>query len=137
MGNNGKNELTPGPGGLFGEIRESDFPSELIKANANFETALANCCLRDEEQRNACVVYKAQLEMFGMVEEINDLVNFLNGSVSIGGYSRVLAASSHIGMLHPSALGVKLNKEGQEAWAMAAMQHQLKREKREQEEHEG
>jgi hypothetical protein len=113
--------------GMFGDIRDSDFPSELIKANASFKAAMANCVFRDENQRNVCVLYHAQLELFEMTDEINDMVDFMNGSVSIGGYSRVLAVSAHTGLVNPSTLGVKLSKEGEAAWAAAAMNNKARR----------
>ncbi len=109
------------PSALMDGVTEGDFPSRLIQANKNFETALANCVIRDEEHRNAIIIYVAQLRLFNMAAEIQDVTNFLNGSISIGGFGRVIAASSHIGMLHPSTLGVKLHKEGEKAWAEAAM----------------
>lgn len=104
-----------------------NFPSELIKASETFEAALSNCVFRDEAQKNAVILLAEHLKMFNMVDELNGLTNFLNASVSVGGYSRVLATSAHIGLLHPSTLGVKLNKEGEKAWAEAAISHkQLK-----------
>lgn len=109
------------PGSLIDGAEDREFPTRLIEANKSFKDALANCNIRDEQQRNAIIVYHAQLVMFELTEEIEELTNILNASLSIGGYGRVLAASSHIGMLHPSTLGVKLSKEGEQAWAMAAM----------------
>jgi len=119
MSKNGDKE-TKQPGGLLGDVRDSDFPSELMKANANFEEAVANTIFRDDIQHRDCILYHAWLTMMNLVEEIQEVTNFLNGRISIGGYSRVLAASAHIGMLHPSSLGVKLSKEGEKAWAETA-----------------
>lgn len=112
-----------GAGDILTDAAESYFPSELMKASAGFEAALANCNLRDEEQRNAVIALAHQFNMFNMTKGLQDLTNFLNGSISIGGYSRVLAVSAHNKVLYPSALGVKLTKEGEKAWAGAALEH--------------
>lgn len=108
------------PGSLIDGTEDREFPAHLIESNKDFQAALANCNFRDEEERNLAVIYYNTCKLFGLTDEMQAIIDKLNGSISIGGYSRVLAASSHIGMLHPSALGVKLNKEGEKAWAAAA-----------------
>lgn len=117
IGSNGSRE------DMLGDAGENYFPSELMRANETFEAALANCVIRDEEQRNAIITLAAQFRMFDMTDGLQDLINFLNGSISIGGYSRVLSVSAHNKVLYPSALGVKLSKEGEKAWAGAALEH--------------
>ena len=114
-------------GGMFGDVHDSDLPSELIKANATFQAALANCNFRDQQHLHDACLYVAWLTENELLDEIQNVTNALNGSISIGGYSRVLAASSHVGMIHPSSLGVKLSKEGEKAWAEATVNHKRDR----------
>jgi len=94
---------------------QSNLAKEFITIGQSFEEALGRCVLRDDEQKNAIVIYKAQLEMFGMWDEIDDLTNFLNASAAVGGFNRSLAAMTETGIYVADGAGIKLGKESQKA----------------------
>ena len=105
-------------GSLSGVVKivgQTQLPQEFITIGKNFEEALGRCVLRDDEQKNAVIVYKAQLEMFGMWDEIDDLTNWLNASAAVGGYNRSLAAMTHTMIFSPEGAGIKINKDSQRA----------------------
>lgn len=97
--------------GLMGISDSSDLPARLLKANDDFMGALANSYIRDELQRNGIIIYAAQLKMFGMVDELEDLTCFLNGSLSINMASRAQALQAGAGMVFPSISGMKVAKQ--------------------------
>jgi hypothetical protein len=88
---------------------------EFLKAAKDFETALGKCVFRDEAQKNAVCIYKAHLEMFDMVTEIEDLVNWLNGTCAIGGLNRSAAIMDDTGIYTPAGLGIKGGKDNEKA----------------------
>ena len=92
---------------------QNQLPQEFITIGKNFEEALGRCVLRDDIQKNAVVIYKAQLGMFNMFLEIGDLTNWLNASAAVGGYNRSLAAMTHTGIYVPEGAGIKMSKETQ------------------------
>ena len=95
---------------LFGN---KQLPQEFITIGSNFQEALGRCRLRDEEQKNAVVIYKAQLEMFEMWDELEDLTNWLNASTAVGGFNSSLAAMTYTGVYVPEGAGIKMSKESQ------------------------
>lgn len=101
--------------GVVRIVGHAQLPQEFITIGKNFEEALGRCVLRDDEQKNAIIIYKAQLEMFGLLNEIQDLTNWLNASAAVGGYNRSLAAMSHTGIYVPEGAGIKISKENQKA----------------------
>jgi len=108
----------PQDGSFEGVIRiegQGQLPQEFIKIGRDFEEALGRCVLRDDNQRNAVVLYKAQLEMFGMWDEIADLVSWLNASAAVGGFNRSLAAMTYTGVYIPEGAGIKISKDNQKA----------------------
>ncbi len=89
-------------GGVVQFVGQSQFEQELLAVGKDFDEALGRCVIRDEWQRNAIILYKAQLEMFLMTREIMDLTSFLNASAAIGGhYNRELATMAHVGIYVP------------------------------------
>ena len=66
---------------------------EFITIGRSFEEALGRCTIRDDIQRNAIIIYKAQLELLKLWDEIQDETNWLNASAAVGGYNRSLALS--------------------------------------------
>ena len=105
--------------GLTAALGDHDFPLRLLEAAEDFKSALSNCSIRDEEQRNAIIIYAAQLDMFDMVEEKNDLTNMLRASISINMASRAQALQGHVGIFWPSTSGMKVGKEEQQFMAGA------------------
>ncbi len=101
--------------GVVRIVGQTQLPQEFITIGKNFEEALGRCVLRDDEQKNAVIIYKAQLEMFEMWDEIQDLTNFLNASAAVGGFNRSLAAMAHTGIYVPEGAGIKVSKENQKA----------------------
>ncbi len=105
-------------GSIEGVIKiegQGQLPQEFITIGKGFGEALGRCVLRDDNQRNAVILYKAQLEMFGLGEEIDDLINWLNASAAVGGFNRSLAAMTYTGIYVPEGAGIKLSKENQKA----------------------
>ncbi len=94
---------------------QGQLPKEFITIGRDFDDALGRCVLRDDNQRNAVILYKAQLELFEMWEEIKDLTSWLNSSVAVGGFNRSLAAMTYTGIYVPEGAGIKLSKENQKA----------------------
>lgn len=102
----------PGAGvGIERTSQEGGFPEAMLKASEDFRSALANCYIKDEDQRNSIILYAAQLTMFDMVDELEDLTNFLIASISINMTSRAQALQAHVGMFFPSTSGMKVGKE--------------------------
>ncbi len=90
-------------------------PKEFLTVGRDFEDALGRAVIRDDNQRNAIILYKAQLELFDMWEEIKDLTSWLNASAAVGGFNRSLAAMTYTGIYVPEGAGIKLSKENQKA----------------------
>ncbi len=114
-GGNGKDNRGGSVEGIIEIEGQSNLASEFITIGQSFEEALGRCVLRDDEQKNAIVIYKAQLEMFDLWEEIADLTNFLNASAAVGGYNRSLAAMTETGIYVAEGAGIKMGKESQKA----------------------
>jgi hypothetical protein len=102
-------------GGVVKIVGQSQLPQEFITIGKNFEEALGRCTLRDDAQKNAIIIYKAQLSMFGMTDEIQDLTNLLNASAAVGGFNRSLAAMTYTQIYVPEGAGIKVSKENQKA----------------------
>ncbi len=101
--------------GVVKVVGSSQLPQEFITIGKSFEEALGRCVLRDDAQKNAVIIYKAQLEMFGMWDEIQDLTNWLNASAAVGGFNRSLAAMTYTHIYVPEGAGIKVSKENQKA----------------------
>lgn len=106
-------------GGVVKIVGQTQLPQEFITIGRSFEDALGRCTLRDDQQRNDVIIYKAQLEMFNkhneLEKEIEDLTSFLNASAAVGGFNRSLAAMTHTGIYVPEGAGIKVSKENQRA----------------------
>lgn len=102
-------------GGVIEIVGKGQLPQEFITIGEDFEKALGRCVLRDDYQRNCVIIYKAQLEMLGLWDEIEDLTNWLNASSAVGGYNRSLAAMTYTGIYVPEGAGIKLGKDSQKA----------------------
>lgn len=102
-------------GGVIKIISQSQLPQEFITIGKSFEEALGRCVIRDEEQKNNIIIYKAQLQMFEMRPEIEDLTNWLNASAAVGGFNRSLAAMTYTNLFMPEGAGIKISKENQKA----------------------
>lgn len=92
---------------------QSSLAQEFITVGLTFAEALGRCVLRDERQKNGIIIYKAQLEMFDMTKEIEDLTNWLNASAAVGGFNRALAAMTDTDVFVPQGAGIRLSKEDQ------------------------
>lgn len=88
---------------------------EFITAAKNFTEALARGIFRDEAQKNAVIIYNSHLKMFDMLDELDDLTNFLVGTCSIGGYNRSASIMDDTGIYTPAGLGIKDSKEHEKA----------------------
>lgn len=117
---NGKKQIRvesakDGIGGVVKIVGQSQLPQEFITIGKSFEEALGRCVIRDERLKNAIILYKAQLELFDMDDEIQDLTNLLNAGAAVGGFNRSLAAMAHTMIYVPEGAGVKVSKETQKA----------------------
>ena len=101
--------------GVIHIAQPGQLAQEFITAGKSFEEALGRCTIRDDEQKNAIIIYKAQLTMFLMVDEITDLTNLLNAASAVGGFNKSLAAMVGTGIYVPEGAGIKLSKENQKA----------------------
>lgn len=102
---------------------QSQLPQEFITIGTSFEEALGRCTLRDDRQKNAIILYKAQLDMFGMIDAVQDLTNWLNASSAVGGFNKSLAAMTYTGIYVPEGAGIKLSKQGSKEYMEA--QHRI------------
>lgn len=103
-----------GKGDVGGVIRissQGQLPQEFLTVGKDFDEALGRAVLRDDKQRNAVILYKAQLEMFEMWDEIRDLTSWLNASAAVGGFNRSLAAMTYTGIYVPEGAGIKMDKD--------------------------
>lgn len=89
---------------------QGQLPQEFLTIGKDFDEALGRCVLRDDDQRNVVILYKAQLEMFGLWGEIGSLTSWLNASAAVGGYNRSLAAMTYTGIYVPEGAGIKLSR---------------------------
>jgi len=90
---------------------QGQLPQEFLTVGRDFDEALGKSTIRDDKQRNAIILYKAQLEMFQMWEEISDLTSWLNASGAVGGFNRSLAAMTYTGVYVPEGAGINLSKD--------------------------
>ena len=114
---NGKRRM-PKSGSVDGVVKiaqPGQLAQEFITASKSFDEALAKTTIRDEQLRNDIIVYKAQLELFEMTDEINQLTSWLTGSAAIGGFNRSIAAMVGTGIYVPEGAGIKLSKDNQKA----------------------
>jgi PHD/YefM family antitoxin component YafN of YafNO toxin-antitoxin module len=115
--NDGHRKMPP-PGDVAGVIhiaQPGQLAQEFITVGKSFEEALGRCVIRDDDQKNAIIIYKAQLEMFSMIEEIKDLTNWLNAASAVGGFNRSLSAMVGTNIFVAEGAGIKLSKENQKA----------------------
>jgi len=101
--------------GVLKIVKSGDLAQEFITVGKSFEEALGRCSIRDDEQRNAIIIYKAQLDLFGMNNEVQDLTNWVNAGSAVGGFNRSLAAMVGTGIYYPVGAGIKVGKEDQKA----------------------
>lgn len=101
--------------GVIHIAQPGQIAQEFITAGKSFEEALGRCTIRDDEQKNAIIIYKAQLSLFLMTDEIMDLTNLLNAASAVGGFNKSLAAMVATGIYVPEGAGIKLSKENQKA----------------------
>lgn len=97
--------------GVIKIVGSKELPGEFITVGKSFSEALGRASILDERQRNAIIIYKAQLEMFEMNNELNDLTDWVNASIAIGGINRSLAAMAYTGIYTPDGAGIKLDKD--------------------------
>ena len=115
--NDGHRKMPP-RGDVAGVIhiaQPGQLAQEFITVGKSFEEALGRCVVRDDDQRNAIIIYKAQLEMFSMIEEIKDLTNWLNAASAVGGFNRSLSAMVGTNIFVAEGAGIKLSKDNQKA----------------------
>ena len=101
--------------GVLKIVKSGDLAQEFITVGKSFEEALGRCSIRDDEQRNAIIIYKAQLDLFEMINEVQDLTNWVNAGSAVGGFNRSLAAMVGTGIYYPVGAGIKVGKEDQKA----------------------
>ena len=119
--------------GVIKVVGSTQLPQEFITIGKTFEEALGRAVLRDDKQKNAVILYKAQLEMFDLEDEIQDLTNWLNASAAVGGYNRLQAIMAHVGIVIPEAAGVKLSKQGSKEFIEAHRRQQYQNDRENQE----
>ncbi len=118
MADNTKGTPHVDKGNVTGVVKiagQSRLAQEFITAAKTFKDALARAILRDEYQKNSIVIYKAHLEMFKMTTELEDLVDHLVGTCSIGGLNRSASIMDDTGIYTPAGLGIKDTKEHEKA----------------------
>jgi len=73
----------------------------------NYEDILMRTVFRDENQRNAAIIFLRKCEEFGLEDHIDMMVNWLAASVSVGGRARLELLQAITGViatdLNPSA----------------------------------
>lgn len=90
---------------------QSQLPQEFITSGKTFIDALGKTVFRDPNQATSVILYYAQLKLFNMDSEIEDLTNFLNAQNAIGGINKSLAAMTHTGIYLPEGAGIKMSKD--------------------------
>jgi hypothetical protein len=112
--NNGRNSGmdTPFDGGSMSDIErtfsQADMPSvikEFVHPGKDLRGLLMRTVFRDENERNAALIYLRKCEEFGLVEFVEMMRDWLAASVSVQGRSRkeVLMATS--GVVVPDMYG--------------------------------
>jgi len=113
--------------GVLKIVKSGELAQEFITVGKSFEEALGRCSIRDDEQRNAIIIYKAQLDLFEMVDEVEDLTNWVNAGSAVGGFNRSLAAMVGTGIYFPVCAGIKVGKEDQKALMEIQKQRESRR----------
>jgi len=113
--------------GVLKIVKSGELAQEFITVGKSFEEALGRCSIRDDEQRNAIIIYKAQLDLFEMVDEVEDLTNWVNAGSAVGGFNRSLAAMVGTGIYYPVGAGIKVGKEDQKALMEIQKQRESRR----------
>ena len=108
---NGKKVSRGGIEGVVKIVGSSPLAKEFIEVGKSFEEALGRCVIIDQNQQNLIILYKAQLDMFELWDEVRDLTNWLNASIAVGGFNRSLAAMVATNIYVPEGAGIKLSKE--------------------------
>lgn len=121
--------------GVFKLEDQGGLAREFITIGRSFEEALGRCTIRDDIQRNAIIIYKAQLELFGMWDEIDDLTNWLNASAAVGGFNRSLASMTETRIYVPEGAGIKMDKNTQKTLMELQKMRATGRQEGEREEH--
>lgn len=101
--------------GVLHIAQPGQLANEFITAEKSFDAQLAKSCIADEQLKNDIITYYAQLRMFEMTEEINQLTSWLIGSSAVGGFNRSIAAMVGTGIYVPEGAGIKLSKDNQKA----------------------
>jgi len=121
--------------GLARRVKQPQTPLEFITPAKTFQEALAKSRLKDDNQRNLAILYYAQLKMFDMDEEIEDLILSLIATTAVGGHNLNLTAMTHVGIFFPEASGTKLDKDQRKT--LADINKYNREQKAEQNEKEG
>lgn len=101
--------------GVVADSGDQLFPKELITVGKTRKDALGRDILRDEQQRNALIIYVAQLKMFDMVTEQDDVRDWLNASPAIDGVNRRQALMGWVRIYEPVSAGGNVDKNTQKA----------------------
>ena len=108
---------------------QGQLPQEFITIGNSFDEALGRCVLRDDDQKNAVIIYKAQLELFEMNDEIDHLTAWLNASAAVGGINRKQAGMTYTGIWVPDDLNKNAAKQLKEYNEYRANMRQDEKEK--------
>lgn len=103
--------------GIIKIERQGNLAKEFLEVGKDFDEALGRCVILDHDQRNDIILYKSQLEMFDMWDEIQHLTSWLNASAAVGGFNRSLAAMTEVGIFMAEGAGVHISKENQKVLA--------------------
>jgi len=132
-GHKRKMPQTSDPAGVIHIAQPGQLAQEFITVGKSFEEALGRCVIRDDTQKNAIIIYKAQLEMFGMITEIQDLTNFLNAAAAVGGFNRSTAAMVGTNIFLAEGAGIELSKDTRKALMELQRQRSMGKQGNEQE----
>lgn len=107
---NGRNNVmeTPFDGGSQSDLErifsQADMPSvirEFVHPGAEVADLLMRCVFRDENERNAVLIFERKCEEFGLNDYLEMLVHWLAASVSVQGRSRKEVLQATTGIIAP------------------------------------
>lgn len=87
--------------GVVQSFGSSSIPKEFITPGADINAAIGKTIFRDENQKNAYLIYYGQLSMFFDDEddEIAQFIYLLNMAPAVGGVNREQSLEGHTGLL--------------------------------------
>jgi hypothetical protein len=124
------------PGGLVHIMEQGNIAKDFITSDPEWDNAVRKAKFVDRNELNDIIKLHEYYMRFNkthkMDNRIKALLNLVNGTWAIGGYSVMHAVMVATGIVSPEASGVSLDKEARESLRQANKDRQKQREMQDQ-----